>query len=279
MASKTPPPPAPLPPSIPLEQGLAIIGDLIAEGKDIQKTNFTQQRTETWYASAREALKKTFGEDSYHLSTLRGQVYVMYGHSMSEIDIAAKRFNERIEALEAIESAGRSDLRRKQQFAVSSNEPAAKDDLIKSRSNEVFIVHGHNTSIKETCARLLEKIHLKPVILHEQANEGMTVIEKFEKHSSVGFAVVLLTADDEGRIIGTHDLSPRARQNVIFEMGYFSAKLGRKHVCALCEDGVEIPSDLGGVIYIKLDSAGAWKFQLAKELKLSGLDVDMNKVM
>lgn len=74
-------------------------------------------------------------------------------------------------------------------------------------------------------------------------------------------------------------LIPRARQNVILELGYFLGKLGREKVCALYEDGVEIPSDYQGVVFESLDKKGNWKFSVARELKEAGFDVDMNKIL
>jgi predicted nucleotide-binding protein len=71
-------------------------------------------------------------------------------------------------------------------------------------------------------------------------------------------------------------LELRARQNVILELGFFLGRIDRKRVCALSEDGVEIPSDYDGVLFIPLDSSGAWKLDLAKEIKASGLPVDLN---
>jgi len=144
--------------------------------------------------------------------------------------------------------------------------------------NRVFIVHGHADELKHDVARFIEKFSLKPIILHEQPNRGRTLIEKFEENSDVGFAIVLLTPDDIG---GATDKmqNPRARQNVILELGYFIGKLGRQKVCALYSDGVELPSDLSGIVYIKFDKGGAWKFQVSKELKASGIDIDLNKVI
>ena len=117
------------------------------------------------------------------------------------------------------------------------------------------------------------------MILHEQANQGRTVLEKFEFHSDVGSAVVLLTADDMGRANAAIDLQPRARQNVVFELGYFAGKLGRANVCAVYEHGVELPSDLAGLTYVSFDPAGHWRVAFAKELKAAGYTVDMNKAM
>src|SRR5262249_32376296 len=100
-----------------------------------------------------------------------------------------------------------------------------------------------------------------------------------EQCAGVGFAVVLLTRDDEGRIKGESVLRPRARQNVILELGYFLGRLGRDHVCALMTDGVEEPSDLSGVIYVPFDSGGAWRLSLAREVKAAGIDVDLNRAV
>lgn len=101
------------------------------------------------------------------------------------------------------------------------------------KSDRIFIVHGHDAAARESVARFLENLGFEAVILHEQANRGRTVIEKVEANSDVGFAVVLLTPDDLGRGISEADLEPRARQNVLLELGYFIGRLGRENVCAL----------------------------------------------
>ena len=142
----------------------------------------------------------------------------------------------------------------------------------------VFIVHGHDGDIKLQVAEFVEKVTGKrPVILHEQADAGQTIIEKFEKHASeAGFAIILLTADDEGRKKSAASLNPRARQNVVLEFGYFMAKLGRGRVVALHEAHVELPSDVSGVLYKSL--AGNWHTGLAQELKAAGIDIDFSKL-
>jgi predicted nucleotide-binding protein len=147
-----------------------------------------------------------------------------------------------------------------------------------SATRKVFVVHGHDEAAREAVARFLEQTNFEPIILHEQANKGQTIIEKIEEHGDVGFAVVLLTADDLGGKDERH-LAPRARQNVIFELGYFIARLGRKRVAALKQDSVEVPSDFSGVVYLTYDSNKAWKQALAQELKAAGFEIDWNKVM
>jgi predicted nucleotide-binding protein len=120
----------------------------------------------------------------------------------------------------------------------------------------------------------------KPIILHEQASSGKTIIEKIEEYSNVGFGIVLYTPCDTGspkkEVLLFKD---RARQNVVFEHGYLIGKIGRKNVCALVKGEIETPNDISGVVYVKMDEEEAWHMKLAKELKNSGYPVDMNKII
>lgn len=146
----------------------------------------------------------------------------------------------------------------------------------------IFVVHGHDQARKFELVRLLDRTtSLDAQVLHELPNRGATVIEKFERHASTAsYAIVLLTADDRGgpRAALDADLVTRARQNVVFEMGTFFGLLGREHVAVLYEEGVELPSDIAGLVYIPLDAAGAWKLTLLKELEASGIEVDRRKI-
>lgn len=154
-----------------------------------------------------------------------------------------------------------------------------KNQTSKTNKNDVFIVHGHNEELKEKVSRTIEKLKLNPVILHEQSNKGQTIIEKFEKHSNVNFAVVLLTYDDLGNNKSDKNPNKRARQNVILEMGYFIAKIGRENVMPLYEKDVELPSDISGILYTLIDENDNWKFKLVKELKEAGFKVDANDII
>jgi predicted nucleotide-binding protein len=163
-------------------------------------------------------------------------------------------------------------------LAALSGSPAAP--VARQQSKRVFVVHGHDNEAKETVARFLERLGLEPVILHEQPNEGRTVVEKFEHHADVGFAVVLLTPDDVGEAAAKKDkLQPRARQNVVLELGYFMGALRRSRVCALYKGGVEIPSDYNGVLYVELDEKGAWRTRLAQELANAGLKINLEALL
>ncbi|ACA19281.1 nucleotide-binding protein-like protein containing TIR -like domain [Methylobacterium sp. 4-46] len=149
--------------------------------------------------------------------------------------------------------------------------------LVQAASNKVFIVHGHDDAALQGLARFIEKLGLEAIVLKEQPDQGRTIIEKFEQSATdVGYAVVLLTPDDMGGAKTTEEQDTRARQNVIFELGYFAGRLGRGRVCLLKKGRIEIPSDLFGVIYTEMDPSDGWKARLVGELKAAKLDFDAN---
>lgn len=147
-------------------------------------------------------------------------------------------------------------------------------------NKRVFVVHGHDELAKVTVARSLEKMGFEPIILHEQANLGKTIIEKFEMYSDVAFAVVLYTECDVGRDknLDESENRNRARQNVVFEHGYLIGKLGRERVCALIKGDVEIPGDISGVVFTLMYDNNAWEIELYKNMKAVGINVDLNKL-
>lgn len=151
-------------------------------------------------------------------------------------------------------------------------QPSSQTPIARNK-RKVFIVHGRDNSAKQEVARFIEQLGLEAIILHEQANAGMTIIEKIEHYSNdADFALILYTPCDKGR--GTHEshLPPkdRARQNVVFEHGYLMAKLGRENVCSLVKGNIETPNDISGVVYVPLDEYGAWKNEVSRELTSCG---------
>ncbi len=148
-----------------------------------------------------------------------------------------------------------------------------------SPNKKVFIVHGRDDGTKQTVARFIERLDLQPIILHERPNKGRTIITKFrEESAAVGFAVVLMTPDDLGKSVDAAELKPRARQNVVFELGFFIGSLQPERVAALVKGEVEKPSDFDGVVYISLDR-GDWQTLLGQELKAAGYQFDWNEVL
>ena len=167
-------------------------------------------------------------------------------------------------------------------IGYKKNTKSVKNTDIKKQilsNNKVFVVHGHDSELKNDIDIFLRDIGLEPIILHRKADEGLTIIEKIEKFSDVVYAFILLTPDDVGAAVDEYnkgendrEIEFRARQNVIFEFGYFIAKLGRRNVCCIYKEGVTPPNDIAGLLYKKvttsIDSIG---YEIIKELKATSL--------
>jgi len=179
-------------------------------------------------------------------------------HPSYKLELTKKKVKNSIRFLKKIQQ--------KLSILPSTNEIEQYKTIRGNYTNKGFIVHGHNNSLKLEVARFIEKqLKKDAIILHEQANKGKTVIEKFENYSTVDFAIALWTNDDLGKAKANKNLQPRARQNVIFETGFFIGKIGREKVIILHENEIEIPSDYSGVVYIPLE--GNWKEQLRIEIE------------
>jgi predicted nucleotide-binding protein len=247
-----------------------------------------------WNDFNKELLRRIFDTEEYSDAYGKAGVYSFGIYSIGggrdvykEIEDHFSLFNSKIEYLDSL--AERLDLIdvAPSVFLAERTAPAVTSQAEPNRpksNKKVFIVHGQDSETKAIVARFIEHCGLEPVILHEQADQGRTIIEKFEQTSDVGFAVILLTPDDLGGLApaagGTalDNAKPRARQNVILELGYFIGKLGRNGVCALKKGDVELPSDFSGVVYTPYDGADeGWKIKLAREMKAAGLEVDLNK--
>jgi predicted nucleotide-binding protein len=238
-------------------------------------------RIKSLEVSIQQVLNDTFGSgperDPYIDATTldRAALRMGGGTPLSEVVEGLIKGKER--AIEVLKRAIQSLEDKISDFEeTASSEPAA---VPAEFSNDVFIVHGHDDPAKTEVARLIERAGLNAVILHEQANEGRTIIEKFEKYGgSAGFAVVLLTPDDVGGP-NSDKLQPRARQNVIGEMFWFAGKLSRQRICALKKGDLEIPTDVVNIVYTDMDVLGAWKAKLLRELKAAGYEVDWDRAL
>ncbi|WP_190394450.1 TIR domain-containing protein [Nocardiopsis quinghaiensis] len=150
----------------------------------------------------------------------------------------------------------------------------------------IFVVHGRATTPRLEVENLVRRAtRIEPVVLADQISGGaVTLIEKLEEHlgenSNATFAVIVMTGDDIGQLNEEgEELRPRARQNVVLELGYAMGTLGRRRVAILHQDGLELPSDIAGVAYYPLDTAGAWKTRLLGELKAAGITVDADALL
>jgi predicted nucleotide-binding protein len=235
-----------------------------------------------WVKYTEEMLKRTFSTPQYaeeflYAAPPLGGMVPSRSRSEPSLHQQTQRLAEtldyKIKALASIlERLGLIPEPEKVPKLVDETQPSAVS------KRKVFVVHGSDEEAKQSVARFLEKLDLEAIILHEQPNQGRTIIEKLEAHDEVGFAVVLFTPDDVGAPKESEsNLKSRARQNVVFELGYFIGKMGRSKVCVLHKESVEILSDYQGVLYVPMDKQGAWRLRLVKELKSAGIEIDLNK--
>ncbi len=148
-----------------------------------------------------------------------------------------------------------------------------------SPSAPIFLVHGHDIARRETVRRFLETVTDRTVVvLADQPNRGQDILGKLLAHAQEAcFAVVLLTPDDVGGP-AEGGQQPRARQNVVFELGLFIGLLGRERVVSLNARTIDIPTDFSGVGYVPIEGE-AWQMELARELKAAGLSVSLDKAL
>lgn len=266
-----------------IEQANSILEPPPASERSLQEAKLVYDR---WNSYNEELLNRSFSSKEYaviYRSTGRNMVVPMNPSFSWQVESLRSRLSTKLNALHSL--AERLDLIPEPIDASNVNQPKLENGSgNRTIRNRVFVVHGRDEEAKAIVARFLENCNLIPIILHEQADRGRTIIEKFEQEADVHFAVVLLTPDDRGGIKYASDeqthasLKDRARQNVVFELGYFLGRLGRGNVCALLRGPVELPSDINGVIYTSMAADDGWKLKLAKELRSAGFDMDLNSV-
>jgi predicted nucleotide-binding protein len=151
-------------------------------------------------------------------------------------------------------------------------------------SGQVFLVHGRDEGVKQAVTDLLERAGPHEItILNERPMDRRMLVEHFDgRPAGARYAVVLLTADDVGapRVDSEREpyFSPRARQRVVFEMGLLVAAVTPRRMCVLYEDGVELPFDLDGIAYVRLDLAGTWQSKLLLHMRGAGFEYDLNRL-
>lgn len=279
---------------VPREKLEASLSDQIKEGDQFFSRKTTVRKdikelcddSETW-----DEFNTTLLRKSFTTSDLVEEYASLVGNVLEHADIKNRRLRSRLnpgQLHEVLDILGdidarnrwlRSLLTRLPLYEEKGNTEVRAGTLDPAvTGNRVFIVHGHDEATRQSVARFVRQATgSEPIILHEQPSSGRTIIEKFEDHADeITFAIVLLTGDDEGSERGSGKCRLRARQNVILELGFFIATLGRQRVAALHQNGVELPSDLRGVLYTPLDSD--WRLKLGREMRAAGLTVDINRV-
>jgi predicted nucleotide-binding protein len=265
--------------TIPPQLAMKRLQKLLEQIPEIRAGGHSSAAGSTWQSNVKLVLAESYGPGSLVVKEF-GAIWFTPGiYYDGQLDSEFVRaFNSGLEQARGLLESRITDLQERIEYENPAHPTSSPRPH--SGSRKIFVVHGHDHGIKETVARFLTKLDLEPIILHEQADRGRTLIEKFEGHAEdVGCAVVVLTADD----IASSKTKPdekelRARQNVILELGYFTGKLGRDHTFALVDKDVALPSDIHGLVYIPLDNED-WRRRLVKELQAAGLEVDANRAL
>ena len=273
------------------EQARQQIEDRMEKGRELRARNVSDSAQyealsndyEKWNKFNKQLLKTLFTNDELEreYSSWGPMIISVYEHSLAQkiaeryedIEEKIHRLDSVVDRLEIIPLA--MDVGTEVVQSPSRRQGTAAE------SKKVFIVHGRDEAAKTNLEVFVIENGLEPVVLHRQADEGMTIIEKFEKHSDVGYAFILLTPD-EVAYLAAEDTKPdderkkelRARPNVIFEFGYFVGKLGRSKVCCLYTGGVTLPSDVSGMIYKSYNNnVEEVGYSIQKDLKAAGYNL------
>jgi len=236
-------------------------------------------RFKEWEFRADRFLAKHYGQESEERIRFSKVDFGEY-HGQNDI-LAGIRYKSGLQEAKAIFKVYLDELeqddfdRAAERIKAVGGEVVKINNWVEKKYDKVFIVHGHDEALKQEVARIVEKQGLEAIILSEQANQGKTIIEKIEENADVGAAICLFTGDDYGKAKGANSENLRARQNVVFEAGYFMGKLGRGNVIIVADKDLELPSDMQGVVYT--DSKN-WKIEVLQGLDKIGYAVDFNRL-
>lgn len=161
--------------------------------------------------------------------------------------------------------------------------PVAQSAANTDEPTKIFIVHGHDTVALEQLELILRRLGLDPFILQNNDGESRTLIEALEKriYEEAAFGIVLMSPDDYGysKNKTNEERQPRARQNVILEMGMIMASLGREKMVILKKGNLELPSDVNGVIYLEFNEhVKEVAVKLANRMKGAGIQIAENLI-
>ena len=212
---------------------------LIEQAEELIKvrTTFSKPEFIAWHTRTERYLTAKYGQDSIELKNFKNRAFgpIVFASRVKHDDSIDCVKDLKTTVLEL-----KDYLEEEEESGVDVT-PIHGNSIISP--DKVFIIHGHNGELKEAVARLIESQGINAIILSERANQGKTIIEKFEDNSDVGAAIALFTNDDMGRSKNSEEDAPRARQNVVFEAGYFMGKLGRDRIVLIAEEGIELSPD------------------------------------
>jgi len=261
------------------ELKIEVLKRLKAEIENLKNVGLNSTQFYEWKMNVKVELARIFGDSSGHLLrfaqikfTVDPDNLSFYSRSKPE---AKARYAYQKGINESRELLDETIIYISKYGSENMSEEKICDSKVMKR--KVFIIHGHDDALRAMVARVIERQGLEAIILHEQSNSGRTIIEKFEEYAnSCDFAIALFTPDDLDSDSNNQDKF-RARQNVLFELGFFYGKLGRKHTCVVKKGKIEIPSDLHGIVYVDSNSDD-WRYQLVEELKATGFDVSKDRI-
>lgn len=289
-ASKTTEPARPVELAVPREEAKRRLVERIERGQELTKAPINSEEAleaaahdyQKWSAFNTELLKQLFTTESLSKEYAWWGIAVVSMGRESLGQRIAKHYESVTEKLRRLDSiVERLELYPLAPSVQTIEVAKLNTSEASTRSKKVFVVHGHDEVAKTNLEVFLHEIGLEPIVLHRQADEGLTVIEKFEKHADVGYAFILLTPDEVAYLAKDESLDDaarkkekRARPNVIFEFGYFVGRLGRSKVCCIYTGDVALPSDVNGLIYKRFEkSVEEVAYGIMKDLKASGYDV------
>jgi predicted nucleotide-binding protein len=262
---------------IPLKEAEKLLNESINEGSGILETHISninqwknsEKKFNHWNGENYEILKNMFKKNTI------AKDYSISGWAIGRIFISDLKLDEKIAKLH-------KDIKEKinklNSIKMSLGVLESKTEETKeSAKNKIFFIHGSDCEIKVEVIEFIKSLGLEPIILKELAAAGKTLIDEIQERSDIKYAIALLTPDNVGGVY-SEELQFRPSQNVILEIGFLVGKFGRKNVSTLHQEDIELPADYHGYEYIKMDETDDWKLTLAKELKNTGFDIDLNKI-
>lgn len=272
-------PPEKLPSSVAPAKGIELLQRQIDSGRQLLGEQTLSEHTFTaWTDFSEQCVIRAFGKNSDRHRSFRnagpwgGFAIGSYDEEpSSELVEYRDRLKDKVANLESSIAVLKLDLELAGESSTNATPTIPPPEM---HPTDVFLVHGHDHKARSEVARFVEKLGVNVIILDEKPSRGRTIPEQLEAHSNVGFAIVLLTPDDRGGSVSSsvEEYEPRARQNVLIELGYFWGLLGRDRVCALYVEGVDVPSDFKGVLFTPLDPHDGWKLKLFRELSAAGIN-------
>lgn len=231
------------------------------------------------------SIEKVSGtENGHQIRTKEGAIVNWYPSTGKVLAQGKKEPKEQFEAAWAAYTGSTSAVDATP--AVDPVGPAPVAPGATTVNKKVFVVHGHDDVAREQLELVVHKLGLDPFVLANTGGGGLTIIEALEaeigpKPSQARFGIVLMTPDDMGysKQDGDSAVQPRARQNVVLEMGMLISALGRGNVAILKKGHLEAPSDAQGILYLGFnDHVKETVPRLADRLRAAGFVLNPDNI-